>query len=228
MIQCIFRTCLILAAISIAAPSAAVADSEGAELVSKARFTVQHFASDKEIGPTVRRLMKSAKAVMIYPNIIKGAFLFGGEVGSGVLLAKGGSGTWSYPAFYTLGAASFGLQIGGQSSEVMLLIMTNKGISSVIDNEVKLGADLSVAAGPVGIGAEASTTTNFGADIYTFSRNEGAFLGASFEGAVIHPRQSRNTGYYNSERATPKAIVFDRRFGNVQADTLRSSLAKLK
>ncbi|MCG8545246.1 MAG: lipid-binding SYLF domain-containing protein, partial [Alphaproteobacteria bacterium] len=149
------------------------------------------------------------------------------EGGSGVLLAKGSSGKWSYPAFYTMGGASFGLQIGGQSSEVMLLIMTSKGINSVINNKVKLGADISAAVGPVGVGAEASTTTNLRADIYSFSLNAGAFIGASLAGAVIAPRQAWNTDYYNSANATAKAVVLEGKYFNVQADPLRNVLAGL-
>jgi lipid-binding SYLF domain-containing protein len=222
------RFCLVLAAaIGIAAP--AVADSvEQQGIVDKARVTVQGFQMDHEVGPTVRKLMKSAKAVVIFPSILKGAFFVGAEGGSGVLLAKGEGGRWSYPAFYTMGGASFGLQIGGQSSEVMLLIMTSKGINSVINNEVKLGGDISVAVGPIGIGAEASTTTNLRADIYSFSRNAGAYFGASIEGAVIHPRRAWNHAYYGSKSASPNAIVLEGKYVNPQADTLRQTLGELQ
>ena len=219
------KICCVLLALSLVLPNTAVAQSESMELVVEAQFTVQKILNDPDMGPTVRKLMKTAKAVMVYPNIFKAAFVIGGEGGSGVMLARGASGNWSYPAFYTLGAASFGLQIGGQSSEVMLLIMTNKAISSVVDNEVKLGADISVAAGPVGVGAEASTTTNFGADIYSFSRNQGIYFGASFEGAVIHPRQEWNTEFYKTDMAKPQAIIFDGKFANPKADALRKTLA---
>jgi lipid-binding SYLF domain-containing protein len=222
------RLCLsLLLAASISVPSAfAGVEQEG--IVDKARVTVQGFSQDHEVGPTVRRLMRSAKAVVVFPAILKGAFFVGAEGGSGVLLAKGEGEKWSYPAFYTMGGASFGLQIGGQSSEVMLLIMTSKGINSVINNEVKLGGDLSVAVGPIGIGAEASTTTNLRADIYSFSRNAGAYFGASIEGAVIHPRRGWNHEYYGSTSASPKAIVLEGKYFNPQADKLRESLTELK
>lgn len=222
------RFCLSLAfAIGITAP--ALADSVEQEgIVDKARVTVQGFQGDHEVGPTVRKLMKTAKAVVIFPSILKGAFFVGAEGGSGLLMAKGEGGKWSYPAFYTMGGASFGLQFGGQSSEVMLLIMTSKGINSVINNEVKLGGDVSVAVGPIGIGAEASTTTNLRADIYSFSRNAGAYFGASIEGAVIHPRRGWNYDYYNSKNASPKAIVLEGKYFNPQADALRQALSELQ
>ena len=206
----------------------ATAGVEQTGLVDKAHVTVQEFGQDQEVGPTVKRLLRSAKAVVIFPAILKGAFFVGAEGGSGVLLAKGDGGRWSYPAFYTMGGLSFGLQFGGQSSGIMLLIMTSKGLNSVINNEVKLGGDVSVAVGPIGVGAEASTTTNLNADIYSFSRNAGAYFGASIEGAVIHPRSSYNESYYDSKNATPTAIVLEGKYFNPQADKLRSTLTDLK
>ena len=214
-----------VALLATGTPSLAASDQDA--LVERARLTVQNFERNKDVGPSVKNLMKTAKAVVIFPAVLKGAFIIGAEGGSGVLLAKGSSGKWSYPAFYTMGGASFGLQIGGQSSEVMLLIMTNKGINSVINNKVKLGADISAAVGPVGVGAEASTTTNLRADILSFSVNAGAFIGASLAGAVIAPRQAWNTNYYNSANATAKAVVLDGKYFNVQADPLRKALANV-
>ena len=216
---------LAAALLATGTPSLAASDQDG--LVERARLTVQNFSRDKEVGPSVRNLFKRAKAVVVFPAVLKGAFIIGAEGGSGVLLAKGKSGQWSFPAFYTMGGASFGLQIGGQSSEVMLLIMTEKGINSVINNKVKLGADVSAAVGPIGVGAEASTTTNLRADIYSFSLNAGAFIGASLAGAVIAPRQSWNTNYYKSANATAKAVVLEGKYFNVQADPLRKTLAGL-
>lgn len=223
------RLCLSLILVFGIAVPAALADAvEQQGIVDKARVTVQGFGMDQEVGPTVRRLMKSAKAVVIFPAILKGAFFVGAEGGSGVLLAKGEGERWSYPAFYTMGGASFGLQIGGQSSEVMLLIMTSKGINSVLNNEVKLGGDVSVAVGPIGIGAEASTTTNLRADIYSFSRNAGAYFGASIEGAIIHPRRAWNHEYYDSKSASPQAIVLEGKYFNPHADKLRETLTELR
>jgi lipid-binding SYLF domain-containing protein len=223
------RLCLsLVVAFCIAAPTAFAEPVEQQGIVDKARVTVQGFGLDQEVGPTVRKLMKRAKAVVIFPSILKGAFFVGAEGGSGVLLAKGEGERWSYPAFYTMGGASFGLQFGGQSSEVMLLIMTSKGINSVINNEVKLGGDVSVAVGPIGIGAEASTTTNLNADIYSFSRNAGAYFGASIEGAVIHPRRAWNHDYYGSKAASPQAIVLEGKYFNPNADKLREALTELR
>jgi SH3 domain-containing YSC84-like protein 1 len=223
------RLCFsLLLAVGVAVPAVFAETVEEQGIVDKARVTVQAFGQDQEVGPTVRKLMRTAKAVVIFPAILKGAFFVGAEGGSGVLLAKGEGERWSYPAFYTMGGASFGLQFGGQSSEVMLLIMTSKGINSVLNNEVKLGGDISVAVGPLGIGAEASTTTNLRADIYSFSRNAGAYLGASIEGAVIHPRRTWNHEYYGSTAASPQGIVLEGKYNNAGADPLRQTLIELK
>jgi len=219
------RALCVVALLSVAPPALAGLDEE--KLVDSARYTVRGFLEDKEMGPTIRDLMAKAKAVLVFPSVIKGAFFIGGEGGDGVLLAKGEGSRWSYPAFYTMGAASFGLQIGGKDSEVILMIMTEKGINAVIDNKVKLGGDVSVAAGPVGVGASAATTANLGGDILSFSRSRGAFMGMSLEGAVIYPREEWNTSYYESKNATPKAVVIQGRYFNRQADLLRDTLARL-
>ena len=218
-------TCI--AALLAAAPPA-IAGIDEEKLVDGARYTVRGFLEDKQMGQTIRDLMPKAKAVLIFPSVIKGAFFIGGEGGDGVLLAKGDANRWSYPAFYTMGAASFGLQIGGKDSEVMLLIMTDKGINAVIDRKVKLGGDVSVAVGPVGGGASAATTANLGGDILSFSRSRGAFMGLSLEGAVIYPREEWNTSYYANKGATPKAVVIQGQFSNRQADALREILAQIQ
>ena len=97
--------------------------------------------------------------------MFKAGFFFGAEGGSGVLLSKDAEGEWSYPAFYTIGGASFGLQIGAENSEVLFVILTDSGLESILNTSVKLGAYASIAIGPVGAGIEGATTTSFGADM---------------------------------------------------------------
>ncbi len=193
------------------------------ELVSKAPFTVQKIAAEEKLKQTVPALLRRARGVLIFPSLLKGAFIIGAEGGSGVLMTRDQSGSWSHPAFYTMGSVSLGLQIGGQASEAMLIIMTDKGLQSVLEDQVKLGAGVSAAAGPVGIGAEAATTMAVGADIYTYSTAQGAFIGASLDGAVIARREDWNRIYYGQD-ATPRAIVIDRRFGNPKSNELREVL----
>ncbi|HSR71739.1 MAG TPA: lipid-binding SYLF domain-containing protein, partial [Kiloniellales bacterium] len=150
-------------------------------------------------------------------------FIVGAEGGSGVLLVRGSDGSWSPPAFYTLAAGSIGLQIGGQVSEVVFTLMNDGAVNAMLKNEVKLGADASVAIGPIGAGVEASTTTNLREDIIAFSRAVGLFAGGAFEGAKLISRENWNAEYYGAA-ASPKAIVVDRKFFNPQADKLRQAL----
>jgi lipid-binding SYLF domain-containing protein len=196
--------------------------AEAKDIVDSSKITIQRLIRSPET-PQVKSLLAKAKGVMIFPQILKGAFFIGGEGGSGVLMSKYANGAWSYPAFYTMGSVSFGLQIGGQSSEAVLLIMTQRGLDSIINDQVKLGADLSAAAGPVGIGAEASTTTATGADIYVYSLNKGLFIGAALEGAVIAKRKDWNQEFYKGTYS-PTQIVRENRAQNPDADALRAAV----
>lgn len=217
----------LLAAVMWPAPAAAASaeETEATELVDKARIAVQRLARDPDTGPSLRHFLAGAKAVLVFPTLIKGAFLVGGEGGSGVLLARDGNGSWSYPAFYTMASISFGLQIGGQTAEAMLLMRTNGALKAVLENQMKLGADASVAAGPIGAGIDGATTSNVGADILSFSTSQGFFAGASLEGAVIARRQDWNRAFYK-EGATPHAIVIERAHANPAADELREALSR--
>ncbi|MEX2615313.1 MAG: lipid-binding SYLF domain-containing protein [Alphaproteobacteria bacterium] len=216
-----------LMAASFAASTPARALSEQQELIDKSIITIEKLAGREDIRDHVRKYLREARGVFIVPALIKGAFIVGGEGGTGVLMAKGSGNQWSYPAFYTMGAASFGLQAGGQVSETMLIIMTAKGLTSILENRVKIGGDLSAAVGPYGVGIEGSTTTAVGADIITYSIGKGAFLGGSIEGAVIERRPSMNYEYYNDTTATPNAILLDGKFANPQADRLRQVIGNV-
>ena len=216
---------LLVAAMWSAPLSASTDETEANELVDKARITVQRLGRDSDVGPNLRRFLAQAKAVLIFPTLIKGAFLLGGEGGSGLLMVRDEKGSWSYPAFYTMASVSFGLQIGGQTAEAMLLIHTDGAVESVLEDQMKLGADASVAAGPIGAGIDGATTSNVGPDILTFSTSQGFFAGASLEGAVIARRQDWNRAFYKAG-ATPHAIVIERAHANPAADKLREALSR--
>ena len=189
-------------------------------LVNKATKTFYDFMADPDMG-WVRSNLKKAKAILIIPASYKGGFIFGAEGGTGVLLARNEkTGKWSYPAFYTMGSISFGLQIGGKVSEVILLIMTEKGKAALLSPSFKLGADISVAAGPVGAGAEAKTF-----DVLAFARSKGAFGGISISGAVITARGSMNEIYYG-KKVRPVDILYLNAVSNKQADKLIAAVAK--
>jgi len=205
--------------------AAAEGPKSGEQLVGKAFITVDQMLNHPKYGDAIRARMKDAKAVFVAPQILKGGFFLGGEGGKGMLLARAENGEWSYPAFYYFGAASFGLQFGAQTSELFMIIQTGKGLTAIMENNFKLGGDLSAAIGLIGEGVETSTTTNMKADIIVYSIAKGAFIGASIEGAVIVPDEGLNTSYY-AEGATSKGIVLDGKYQNQQADELRTVLTK--
>jgi len=196
------------------------------EIVSEAVFTAEKMRNHKEFASYVKGYMKKAKGVVIFPQILKGGFFLGGEGGSGVLLAKADDGRWSYPTFVGMGAASFGLQIGAQSSELMLIVLTGKGLEAILDDKVTIGGEINGAVGPYGAGAEASTTANLNADVIAYSVAQGAFIGVSIEGAAVFPREKLNAAFYGTNDASPKSVVVDGKFANAAADPLREELAK--
>ena len=211
--------------VTLAVPASADDKQEAAQLVEKAQMTLQSFMTDRSME-AFRDLIKDAKGVLIVPQLLKGAFIIGASGGSGVLLTRDGKADrWFGPAFYTLGGASFGLQIGGQASEVVLLVMTERGVASLMTNSIKLGADVGLAAGPVGIGVAASTA-NLSADILTFSRSKGLYGGISLDGAVVAPRGGLNEAYY-AKQVTPTDIFVRREVTNRQARDLISEVTKL-
>lgn len=218
---------VLLAAVLMTSAATAFASDKkqsAEELVSKAVYTVEKMSKHPQYSKWIHEQMQNAKAVLVVPQMLKGGFIIGGEGGSGVLLARADNGEWSYPAFYTIGAGSIGLQIGAQASEILFVVRNGKGLSAVLRDKVKLGGELNAAAGPVGAGVEASSTTNVDADIYSYSIAKGAFIGASFEGSVIAPDKDRNEAYYGPGARNPEDIVLNGKFSNPQADKLRETL----
>lgn len=207
------------------APPPAAAQAEQQKLVNLAAATVERLRSDSNFQQTMLARLQRARAVLIIPNLVKAGFIIGGEYGNGVLLVRGEDGAWSHPAFYTLAATSLGIQAGVQDSEVMFLIMSDRSLKAIMNNAVKLGADLSVAVLAAGAGMEASTTTALGADVLAFSHTIGIFGGGSLEGAMIKPRPTWNAAYYGGGLSA-EAILLQRAASNPEAEKLRDILAR--
>ncbi len=199
----------------------AVAASLAEELVEESRFSVERLLVDPNL-PQLKGYVARAQGLLIIPELVKGGFILGAEAGSGVFMVRGGDGTWSAPAFYTLAAGSIGLQIGGQVSEVVFTVMNQGAVEALLRNEIKLGADLSITVGPIGKGLEASTTTNLRADVFAFSKAVGLFGGGALEGAKLFAREKLNEAYYGPG-ATPRGIVIERTFFNPQSEKLRQA-----
>jgi lipid-binding SYLF domain-containing protein len=159
--------------------------------------------------------LDKARGLMIVPTLGRGGFIIGGSGGRGLVLTRDSeTNRWSQPAFYTIGSASIGLQIGGEASEVILVIMSNRGIDAFLSTKAQLGADMSVAAGPVGTGTRAAT-----ADVLSYARSKGAFAGLTVEGSIISPNDARNTAYY-AKAVSPLDILVRRSVSNPGAAEL--------
>ncbi len=215
---------LLLVTILFYLPAFAGEKQEAMQLVEKARFSMESFMADEKMG-AFHGLLKKARGVLIAPQVLKGAFVLGASGGSGVLVVRNvKKGGWNGPAFYTIGGVSYGLQIGGQASEVILLVMTERGVSSLLSSSFKLGADVGIAAGPVGAGASASTA-NLSADILAFSRSKGLYGGISVDGAVVATRKDWNRAYYGKP-VTPTDILIHQEVASPQAERLIVAPAK--
>jgi lipid-binding SYLF domain-containing protein len=157
--------------------------------------------------------------------VFKAGFLFGGEGGGCVLLARGGQGSWSAPAFYSMGGGSFGLQAGIQDAEIVMMILTPGGLRAVMDSQFRLGADASVALVTVGGGVEGATTAALNADIVAFARTRGLFAGVSLQGSVMNSDSAGDEVYYG-QPVGPVDVVMAMRVNNPGADPLRAALMR--
>jgi SH3 domain-containing YSC84-like protein 1 len=156
-----------------------------------------------------QNLLDKAKCVLVFPSVVKAAFGVGGSYGHGAMVCRTGAdfrGPWGPPSMYSLEAGSFGFQIGGQATDLVLLVMNDSGVNSLLRSKVKLGADASIAAGPKGRDASADTDAAMRAEILSYSRSRGAFAGISLDGATVHPDNDGNRELYG-QRISAKEIV---------------------
>ncbi len=210
----------------IAAPFAQAA-SDQQQAVDEATNVIEHLRSgNDDIAAKARQLMHNARAVLIVPELVKGGFFFGAQGGTGVLVARAGQHDWSNPAFYAMGAGSFGLQIGIEVSKVVLIVMSDHALDALMKNKVKLGAEAGLAVATLGAGGEASTTTHGGADIYVIAESKGLFGGVAIEGGVVGPRKEWNASYYGPNTTT-RDIIIRRKVSNPGATGLQNSLDKI-
>jgi len=154
-------------------------------------------------------LLDKAVCVGIVPSQVKFAFVVGGSFGRGVLVCRThGDGPWGAPSMFTMGGASVGFQIGGQATDVVFLVMNPEGMKKLVQDSVKLGGELSVAAGPVGRAADGATDAQLHAEILSYSRNRGLFAGASLNGAVYKQNEDANQRLYG-RKVTAKEILIE-------------------
>jgi lipid-binding SYLF domain-containing protein len=145
-----------------------------------------------------KELLDKAEAIAVFPGVVKAAFIIGGRGGQGVVSRRTTSG-WTAPAFFNLGGASFGPQIGAEKTDYVMLIMNEGGLKGLLEDKFELGGEASIAAGPVGRTASASTNATLDAGILSYSRSKGAFVGASLKGGVISPDNDLNEAVYGTK-----------------------------
>ena len=213
----------ILAAAAALALLWGCAKEQGEEqvLVDRATLTVQELMTARTSA--ARDLLRKAKGAMICPRVFKAGFFVGGEGGGCVLLGRAANGTWSYPAFYAIGSGSFGFQFGVQDAQMILLILTDKGLGAVMDSQFKFGANAGIAVATLGAEVQASTTAAVGADIVAFALARGLFGGVALEGSIMSSRTEWNQGYYGQPFGG-RQIVSQMQGVNPGADPLRQIL----
>jgi lipid-binding SYLF domain-containing protein len=153
-----------------------------------------------------RDILKNAWAVVVFPGVLKGAFIVGGQGGKGVVVRKLADGSWSAPAFLNITGASFGAQIGGQKIDYILVVRNENGLKGLLEDKFEVGGEASVAAGPVGRAAAASTNATLSAGILSYSRAQGLFAGISLKGAIISQDKDMNTAIYQK---SAKGLLID-------------------
>ena len=200
------RLALAFAACIAAAPNLARAQTEQQTMVDRATLAAQDMLNDTD-GHDAQAMLRRARGAMICPQVLRVGFLFGGQGGGCVLVARDGAGSWSSPAFYTLVSGSFGFQAGLQDSEVMMMILTDRGLRAIMDDQFKLGADAGATFVQWGGGIEGATTAAVGADIVGFTRSRGLFAGISISGSVLATRSSWNRAYYGREEAAQQIVI---------------------
>jgi lipid-binding SYLF domain-containing protein len=196
-----------------------VSSAEPERLVADARKTFDNFLRDPD-QTWVQQNLDRAKAVLIAPQIVKAGFIFGGSGGRAVLVAKDGR-AWVGPAFYDLATASVGFQAGVEVSEALILVMTEKGLNSLMASTFKIGGDASIAAGPVGAGAKSTIT----ADLVSFTRAKGIYGGVNLDGTVVHTNVSWNDAYYSGSNVLPPDVVMRKTARSPKAAALLSEVA---
>src|SRR5882762_1907411 len=155
-------------------------------------------------------LIDKAECIIVYPSVVKAAFVVGGSYGRGAMTCRSGehfTGPWSAPTMMALEGASIGFQLGGQATDFVLLVMNPRGARSILSSKVKLGADASAAAGPKGRNAEASTDVTLRAEVLTYSRSRGLFAGISLAGSTVRPDNDGNERVYG-KKVEAESIVF--------------------
>jgi SH3 domain-containing YSC84-like protein 1 len=201
------RKSIVLVCLGLVATAPIFAQNKEQKRLENSGVVMQEIMNTPENIP--QEVIEKAECVIIFPSVLKAAFVVGGSYGRGAMVCrtgKGFRGPWGAPAMYALEGGSVGFQIGGQATDLVLLIMNDRGASSILNSKVKLGADASVAAGPVGRDASADTDAYMRAEVLSYSRSRGLFAGISLEGSTLRPDDDATADVYG-RKLTAREIV---------------------
>jgi len=206
------KSILVICLAVVAIPALQAANKEQKRLENSGTV-MQEIMNTPENIP--QKVLEKTDCVIIFPSVLKAAFVVGGSYGRGAMVCRTGKdfrGPWGAPAMYALEGASVGFQIGGQATDLVLLVMNERGASSILNSKVKLGADASVAAGPVGRDASADTDAYLRSEVLSYSRSRGLFAGISLEGSTLRPDDDATADVYG-RKLTAREIVLDGKIG---------------
>jgi len=219
-----------LYALILTLPAAAAADAQVAEQdrVRDASAVLADITRVPEKGLPIS-LLREAQAIMIFPDMLKAGFIIGGRHGHGVVLVRNEQGLWGYPVLLSISGGSIGGQIGVQATDLVLVFKSRRGVENLLRGKhLTLGADVSVAAGPIGRSIEAGTDTAFRSEILSYSRSRGLFAGIAADGSKVKVDHAANTAFYGKP-APPVEVVLDGRLATMPtvANDLRNQLTQI-
>jgi lipid-binding SYLF domain-containing protein len=209
--------------LGLTAPALAQQDQQA--LVDRAALAVQEVMGSGDRPQDAQDYLRRARAALVCPRIFRAGFIIGGEGGTCVLVGRDGGGSWSSPAFYTMGAGSIGLQIGVQDATVVIMVMTDRGLNALLNSQFSFGAEAALSVATIGGGIQGATTTAAGADIVAIARSRGLFAGMSLQGNVLTYLPDYARAYYNRD-VSARQIVVGMEVHNPGSDPLRAMLMR--
>jgi lipid-binding SYLF domain-containing protein len=207
----LLSACVLACSFSLSAAPAFAGQDEDERAINAVKVLDEVMRMPEQAIPN--KLLESAHAVAVIPSVVKAGLVLGGRHGKGLISIRAADGTWSHPSYISLTGGSIGFQAGVQSTDVVLVFRTPRGVDSIVHGKFTLGADAAVAAGPVGRTAQASTDGQLKAEIYAYSRSRGLFAGVALDGAVLSIDHDANEAAYGPN-TTPRA-AFEGRVSQV-------------
>jgi lipid-binding SYLF domain-containing protein len=222
----LFGSCLaLLLTVALAVPTPARADSKTTQRLEESQKVFEAFSDlTEQTIPTW--LLERAYGVVVVPQVVKAALMFGGRGGKGVMAVRHPDGSWSSPVFVTLGGVNFGLQFGVQATDVVLVLMSRQSVEGISDGKITLGADLSVAAGPIGRSSAAATDASLSAQVLSYSRSSGLFAGVALDGSVLTIDRKANESAYGISGVLASQILEGKVAAPAEAQAFTASLAR--